>query len=66
MKSAATYSFVIPFMNEEAVLPALLERITALMDKVDGPSEVVLIDDGSLDQSAVIVTENTARDTRIK
>ncbi len=66
MKSAITYSFVIPFMNEEAVLPALLERITTLMDKVDGPSEVVLVDDGSRDQSAAIVAERAAHDPRIK
>ncbi|MCV6825793.1 MULTISPECIES: glycosyltransferase family 2 protein [Halocynthiibacter] len=66
MNSFVTYSFVIPFMNEEAVLPALLERITALMDKIDGISEVVFVDDGSRDQSAVIVAEYTAQDPRIK
>ena len=66
MKSAITFSFVIPFMNEEAVLPALLERIKILMDQVEGPSEVVLVDDGSRDQSATIVAERAAHDPRIK
>lgn len=66
MEPAVTYSFVIPFMDEEAVLPALLERVTTLMDKVDGLSEVVLVDDGSRDQSAAIVAEHAARDPRIK
>ena len=66
MQSDITYSFVIPFMNEEAVLPALLGQITMLMDEVDAPSEVVLVDDGSRDQSASIVAEHIAKDLRIK
>ena len=66
MQSDITYSFVIPFMNEEAVLPALLGQITMLMDEVDAPSEVVLVDDGSRDQSASIVAEHIAKDSRIK
>lgn len=66
MNAAVTYSFVIPFMNEEAVLPALLSRVTSLMDKVDGPCEVILVDDGSRDRGAAIVAEHAARDPRIK
>ena len=47
----ATYSFVIPVLDEEESLPALKERVTAVMGSLDGPSEVVLVDDGSTDGS---------------
>ena len=49
------YSFVIPFMNEEEVLPKLLKRLDGLRSKLDAPSEVVFVDDGSRDSSAKIV-----------
>jgi dolichol-phosphate mannosyltransferase len=52
---AIKYSFVIPFMNEEDVLPALLKRLDGLRAKLDGPSEVVFVDDGSRDRSAEII-----------
>jgi dolichol-phosphate mannosyltransferase len=52
---AIKYSFVIPFMNEEDVLPKLLMRLKELRSKLDGPSEVVFVDDGSSDTSAEIV-----------
>ena len=48
-------SFVIPFMNEEEILPKLLQRIDVLRPKIDGDIEVILIDDGSKDGSAAIV-----------
>ncbi len=63
-QSAITYSFVIPFMNEEAVLPMLFERLTALLDDIDGPSEVLLVDDGSKDRGAVLAAEQAQRDPR--
>ena len=66
VKSSVTYSFIIPFMNEEAVLPLLMERLTTLMSEVDGPCEVLLVDDGSRDRGAAIVAEYSARDPRIK
>jgi len=49
------YSFVIPFMNEEEVLPALIERLRELLGKLDGAAEVVFVDDGSKDMSASVI-----------
>jgi dolichol-phosphate mannosyltransferase len=67
MKNAPiTYSFVIPFMNEEAVLPLLFERMSTLMNALDGPSEVVLVDDGSRDRSAALVADQSGLDPRFK
>ena len=47
-------SFVIPFMNEEATLAELYQRISAAVAPTLGPSEtfeVIFIDDGSTDNS---------------
>lgn len=66
MKTQVTYSFVIPFMNEEAVLDALLARMTDLMGALDGPCEVVFVDDGSRDSGAAIIAAAARRDPRIK
>jgi glycosyltransferase involved in cell wall biosynthesis len=55
------YSIVIPIFNEEAVLPILLRRLDALMDKLDGPAETIFVDDGSTDCSSIVL-EARARD----
>ncbi len=44
-------SLVIPIYNEEAVLPILVKRIKELIAKIDGETEVILVDDGSRDAS---------------
>lgn len=61
-----TYSFVIPVYNEEEVLPELRRRLTDLFDRLDGPSEVVFIDDGSRDRSYALLLELHALDPRFK
>jgi dolichol-phosphate mannosyltransferase len=58
---AVRYSIVIPIFNEEAVLPILLRRLDALMDKLDGPAEAIFVDDGSTDCSSIVL-EAKARD----
>jgi polyisoprenyl-phosphate glycosyltransferase len=58
------YSFVIPVLDERETLPALAERLGEVMAELDGPSEVVLIDDGSTDGSFDVMTELHDRDPR--
>jgi polyisoprenyl-phosphate glycosyltransferase len=58
---AVRYSIVIPIFNEEAVLPILLRRIDALMDRLDAPAETIFVDDGSTDCSSIVL-EARARD----
>lgn len=48
------YSLVVPIYNEEAVLPRLLHRLDRLLEKLDGPAEVILVDDGSRDISGMM------------
>jgi polyisoprenyl-phosphate glycosyltransferase len=57
----------IPVHNEEEVVPALLVRLLAVLDKVPGgPHEVVFVDDGSTDESRQLLTEAARRDARVK
>jgi cellulose synthase/poly-beta-1,6-N-acetylglucosamine synthase-like glycosyltransferase len=51
------YSLVLPVFNEELVLPTLLARLDGLLVLLDGPAEVIFVDDGSRDKSASIVAE---------
>lgn len=60
------YSLVIPLFNEQAVLPLLLERLDALLDQLDGPGEVILVDDGSRDATGVIAARRAAGDPRYR
>jgi len=55
-----TYSLVVPIYNEEAVIPILLRRLDALLDSLDAPGEVIVVDDGSEDTSAIVI-EGKAR-----
>jgi len=55
-------SVVIPVYNEEAVLPALFERLYPVLDALNRPYEIVFVDDGSLDRSvALLRTQYEAR-----
>ena len=61
-----TYSLVIPVYNEVAVLPTLFERLEPLLDALDEPAEVLLVDDGSSDGSWDAMTELGRKDDRFK
>ncbi|MDR3374144.1 MAG: glycosyltransferase family 2 protein [Ancalomicrobiaceae bacterium] len=54
---AVTYSLIVPIYNEEAVLPLLFERLDKLAAELDGPTEIILVDDGSRDRSARMIVE---------
>ena len=58
------YSIVIPVLNECETLEALYQRITPVMDALDGSCEVILVDDGSTDGSAEIMRGLHERDDR--
>lgn len=66
MQAQVTFSFVIPFLNEEKVLVGLLVRMTDLMGALDEPCEVVFVDDGSRDAGPAIIAAAARRDPRIK
>ena len=45
-------SVVIPVYNEQAVLPALFDRLYPALDALGVSYEVIFVNDGSKDQSA--------------
>lgn len=66
MSTRPTYSIVAPVFNEEETLPEFYRRMAAVMDALDGPSELLLVFDGSRDRSPQIGRELQAQDPRIK
>ncbi|GGK56450.1 glycosyltransferase family 2 protein [Rufibacter glacialis] len=62
---APTYSLVIPIYNEEEILYALYDRLNRLMARLDGPVELIFVDDGSKDKSLKIIRELHQADSRI-
>src|SRR5262245_21865030 len=48
-------SVVVPVYNEEGNLPELIARLTAVMDGLGRPYELVFVDDGSRDRSLEIL-----------
>jgi glycosyltransferase involved in cell wall biosynthesis len=65
-RSDIRYSIVIPVFNEETVLPILLRRLDTLMDGLDGPAEMIFVDDASTDCSSIILQARAKDDPRYR
>jgi glycosyltransferase involved in cell wall biosynthesis len=50
-------SVVVPMFNEEAVIPAFVDRLRPVLDGLALPYEVVAVDDGSADTTATLLFE---------
>src|SRR5438045_2660971 len=60
-------SVVVPIYNEEELLPELRRRMVAALDSIPGQAwELVLVNDGSRDQSLSIMRRMNAEEPRIK
>ncbi len=57
-------SVVVPVYEEEAVIPALVERVASVLDGLGIDAEVILVDDGSRDETWVAVTRAHEADSR--
>ncbi len=64
--SHPTYSIVLPIYNEEATIPEMYRRVSAVMNALDAPSEMILINDGSRDRSMELLRELHQSDPRVK
>ena len=59
-------SVAIPVFNEQAVIPELLKRVSEALDELPGgPHQVVLVDDGSSDDSLALLQEAALADDRL-
>jgi glycosyltransferase involved in cell wall biosynthesis len=59
-------SILVPLYNEEKIFGHLIERLTKLLDSFEPATQVVLVNDGSIDQTPALMTELSARDPRFK
>jgi polyisoprenyl-phosphate glycosyltransferase len=62
--STPQVSFVIPVYNEESNLPMLADRLVKIMDQSPITLEVVLVDDGSRDNSRTMLQQLALSDPR--
>jgi undecaprenyl-phosphate 4-deoxy-4-formamido-L-arabinose transferase len=61
MTRVHSFSVVIPVFNEQANLPELLTRCLAACRAVGKPFEIILVDDGSRDESGALIAEAADR-----
>ncbi|MET4240085.1 glycosyltransferase family 2 protein [Bradyrhizobium sp. RT10b] len=61
-----SYSIIVPVFNEEAVLPILLRRLDLLLTRLNGPAEVIIVDDGSSDSGTIVLEALVKRDPRYR
>lgn len=59
-------SVILSFYDEEAVLPAFLQRLKTVFDKLDFDSEFIFVNDASQDKSLEILRSEAKTDSRIK
>ena len=56
-REICTLSVVVPVFNEAEVLPILHDRLVAVLNAIDGGWELIYVDDGSTDATALILKE---------
>lgn len=59
-------SVVIPVHNEEAALLPLYDRLTAVLERLGRPYEVIFVDDASTDRSFELLANLVETDARLK
>lgn len=58
-------SVLIPVMDEEGNLDELIDRVTATLERIGMPFEIIFVDDGSTDQTWLLISQHSQRDRRI-
>jgi glycosyltransferase involved in cell wall biosynthesis len=62
----ARLSVIVPGLNEERSIPALVERLRPVLDGLDLDWEAIFVDDGSTDGTMTLLRELNAREPRFK
>ena len=60
------YSIVVPLYNEEEVINEAYRRLTAVMERAGGAYELVLVDDGSRDETKALARAICEADRRVR
>lgn len=60
------YSIIVPIYNEEGNIALLHTRITEVMNRTGESWELILVNDGSRDQSPAMINDLAERDSNIK
>src|SRR5579859_6559379 len=60
------YSIIAPVFNEEETLPQFYQRLVQVMEQVEEPFELVLVNDGSRDGSFQIMQTLHKQDSRVR
>lgn len=66
MNNNIDLSIVIPSYNEEENLKGLTDKLTALLEDINSDYEIILVDDGSIDKSFILMRELNKKNKRIK
>jgi polyisoprenyl-phosphate glycosyltransferase len=61
-----SYSIIIPIYNEEENITEMYRRLNLVMEALDGETELILIDDGSRDNSLNMMRELHHKDSRVR
>ncbi len=61
-----TVSIIVPLYNEEENVPVLCEKIRGTFPENTSKFEIILVDDGSRDQTFSAVKDEASRDNRVK
>ncbi len=64
-RASCLLSVVIPLLNEQEVLPTLHARLQAATAGLGGPVELLFVDDGSTDNSPVVLQSLAAQDPQV-
>ncbi|HYV57108.1 MAG TPA: glycosyltransferase family 2 protein [Candidatus Nitrosopolaris sp.] len=59
-------SIIVPVYNEQEVLPAFYERLSAALGTLPCDAEILFVNDGSLDATAALLEQLASRDERVK
>jgi glycosyltransferase involved in cell wall biosynthesis len=59
-------SIIIPVYNEEQSVPDLYQELRVILDREPWEGEIIMVDDGSTDQSAGVIARLAERDPRIR
>ena len=65
-QSPPTLSIVAPVYDEEILLPEFYRRMVAAIEPLNVPFEIILVNDGSHDNSGQIMDQLHAQDPRVK